>query len=66
MEGWAKLFKHQLESALGTEVKVVGVQNVKSVRDEGCQSAPQIVLSSTSDLRERLKRADRELAGDCS
>ena len=50
-EGWAKSFGNQLGRALGGEVKLARAQSVKSVRDEGCQTAPQIVVSSTPDLR---------------
>ena len=50
--------------ALGREVKLARAQSVKSVRDEGYQTAPQIVVSSTPELRKRL-RADHKPAGHC-
>ena len=59
MEGWAESFGNQLGKALGREVKLARAQSVKSVRDEGCQTAPQIVVSSTPELRKR----PRELTG---
>ena len=56
LEGWAESFGNQLGRALGREVKLVRAQSVKNVRDEGWQIAPQIVVSSTPDLRKRLKK----------
>ena len=53
MEGWAESFGNHLGRALGSEMKLARDQRVKSVRDEGCQTAPQIVASSTPDLRKR-------------
>ena len=50
-EGWAESFGNQLGKALGREVKLARAQSIKSVRDEGCQTAPQIVVSSTPELR---------------
>ena len=44
-------FGNQLGRALGREVKLEWAQSVKSVRDEGCQIDPQIVVSSSPDLR---------------
>ena len=49
----AESFGNQLGRALGREVKLARVQSVKSVWDEGCQTAPQIVVSSTPDLQKR-------------
>ena len=53
--GWAKSVENQLGKALGREVKLMRTQSVKSVRDEGCQTASQIVVSSTPELRKRLR-----------
>ena len=52
-EVWTESFEHQLERTLSREVKLAQAQNVKSVRDEGCQTASQTVVNSTSDLRKR-------------
>ena len=52
-EGWAESFGNQLEKALGREVKLARAQCAKSVREEGCQAAPQIVVSNTPELRKR-------------
>ena len=52
-EGWAESFGIQLERALGREVKLAQAQSVKSVSNEGCHKAPQIIVSSTPDLRKR-------------
>ena len=54
-EGIGEALEYQLEMAVGRKLKLVRVESVKSVRDEGCQTAPQPVMSSTPDLRERPK-----------
>ena len=54
-EGWAESFGSQLEKALGREVKLAPAQSVKSVRDEGCETALQTVVSSTPELRKQPK-----------
>ena len=54
-EGWAKSFENQLGMALGREVKLAWAQSVMNVRHEGCQTAQQTVVSSTPDLRKRLR-----------
>ena len=50
-EDWAESFENQLGRAHSREVKLAWVQSVESVRDEGWQRAPQIVVSSILDLR---------------
>ena len=57
-EGWAKSFGNELGRALGREMKLTWTQIVKSVRNAGGQTSPQIVVSSTPYLRKR----PRELA----
>ena len=52
-EDWDESFGNHLGKAHGREVKLARAQSVKSVRDEGCQTAPQIVVSSTPKLRKR-------------
>ena len=54
-EGWAESFENQLGRALGREVKLARAQSVKRVQEEGCQTAPETVVSSTPDLRKRLR-----------
>ena len=52
-EGWAESFGNQLGKAVGREVKLARAQSIKSVRAEGCQTAPQIVVSSTPEMRKQ-------------
>ena len=52
-EGWAESFGNQLGKALVREMKLAWAQSFQSVRDDGCQTAPQIVVSSTPELRKR-------------
>ena len=55
MEGWAGSFDYQLEKAVGKNVKRARAQSGKKVRDEAFQTAPQLVVSSTPELRKRLR-----------
>ena len=52
-KGWAESFGNQLGKVFGRKVKTARAQSVKSGRDEGCQTAPKIVVNSTPELRKR-------------
>ena len=52
-EGWDESFGSQLGRALCKGLKLARAQSVDSVSEEGCHTAPQIVVSSSPDLRKR-------------
>ena len=49
-DGWPGSIGNQLGRALGREVKLTRAQSVKRVRDEGCQTAPEIEAAPKSKL----------------
>ena len=65
-QGCAESFRNQLRRAPGREVKLVWAQSVKSVKDECCQTAPQLVMNSTSDLRRRSRELTASLQDTAS